>query len=184
MCLCCCKALCVKLVFTILLVVVLVSCLTCAFDVYEQSLMFQSSKYENALPITGPGCHTEATIKTFMFRIPIGSGYYNEVSKCFSSTETLTETFFNYKNGESTSVYINTNENGAFSMKKVPVTCVSTEYVNENDGNATVFAVSAVCSWGGLAVGLLLIFCIWFCCSDWCRCCCCKPKDKKEHVNV
>ncbi|CAL6082198.1 Hypothetical_protein [Hexamita inflata] len=177
MCQNCCKALCVKVSYTVLIAVVFAVGLFFSFDVYAQSLMFQSNKFENEIPVPGLGCPTEATIKTPLFRIPIGEGYYNAGSQCFSATRNLAETFFNYKNGESTSVYINTTENGAFIMKSVPVTCVSTEFVNDNDSNATVYTVSAVCSWGGLALGIMLLLCIWFCCNDWCRCCCCRPKD-------
>lgn len=182
MCQGCCKALCVKVSYTVLIAVVFTVGLFFSFDVYVQSRMFQSNKYENAVPVPGPGCHTEATIKTPLFRISIGEGYYNEASKCFSSTENLTETYFNFKDGESTSVYVNTTENGAYFMKSFPVSCVSTTYINDHEGNAVVYGVSAVCSWAGVALGALILICIWFCCSDWCRCCCCSPKGSNAGI--
>ncbi|CAL6109865.1 Transmembrane_domain-containing protein [Hexamita inflata] len=178
MCQGCCKALCVKISYTILIGAVFATGLFFSFDVYLQSLMFQSNKFQNAAPVTHlAGCHDEASIKTSLTHIPIGSGYYNSITKCFSAEKDVAaDEYFNYKNGDSTQVYVNTSVDGSYTMKPVDVTCVSKEYVNEDQSNAIVYYVSAGCSWGGLGLGALLLICIWFCCSDWCRCCCCKPK--------
>ncbi|CAL6046784.1 Transmembrane_domain-containing protein [Hexamita inflata] len=181
----CCKAFCVKITYTVILGVIFAAGLLVSFDVYIQSMMFQSNKFKNAAPELKTGCLQEATIKTQIFGIPINQGYYSPVTECFSAyqiKDTTMELFYPYKNGKSTTVYVNSVKNGSYVKTEKTVSCVSTKFVNDDESNSIVYYVSAISSWGGLALGSLLLICVWFCCSDWCRCCCCKEKYHIETV--
>ncbi|CAL6092521.1 Hypothetical_protein [Hexamita inflata] len=180
MCEGCCKALWVKITYTLFVGVIFVSSLIFSFDIYMQSHMFQNYQFKNTAPEFRLGCQDEAFIKSPLFHIPITSGFYNKDTQCFSGTRTSSlEEFYNYKEGKSTTVEVNTTVNGVYFMKEVNINCVSKEYVDEDPNNSIVYYVSAGCSWGGLNLAILLLICIWFCCSDWCRCCCCHQKDVK-----
>ncbi|CAL6049597.1 Hypothetical_protein [Hexamita inflata] len=67
----------------------------------------------------------------------------------------------------------NTTVNGSYVLNEKVIKCVSVEFIY-GDTNSIMYYLTASCSWGGLILGILILICIWTCCSDQCRCCCCR----------
>ncbi|CAL6046824.1 Hypothetical_protein [Hexamita inflata] len=173
-----CRALWVKIFYTIILGVFFVMGLMFSFDTYLKAKMFQSSEFKNVASEVKAGCTHDASIKSPLFHFPMGFGCYNPATQCFSESNIIPDTqFYTYKNQKGTTVFVQ-NING-IDEDELEVKCVSTKYVN-NENNKLIYQLSAAFSWAGLVVGAISLLSIWFCCSDWFRCCCCKEK----HVDI
>ncbi|CAL6049588.1 Hypothetical_protein [Hexamita inflata] len=178
----CCKAFCVKITYTLIIGAIFVVALLVSFDVYLQSRMFQSNQFDGAT-VSHTCANQDAYIKSSMFNLLVGYGYYNPATECFSEKETGQESFNNYYDGIQTTVFVNTTVNGSYVLKEKVIKCVSQEFIN-GDTNSIMYYLTASCAWGGLILGILILLCIWTCCVDWCRCCCCRCLccQKKEGI--
>ncbi|CAL6111620.1 Hypothetical_protein [Hexamita inflata] len=170
------RALWVKIFYTVILGVFFVMGLMFSFDTYLKAQMFQSSQFKNAAPEVKAPCTYDARIESPLFRFPMSLGRYNPNTHCFSDSIQDTE-FYTYKNGKTTTVFVE-NING-MELEELKITCVSKQCV-EDENIKLIYQLSAAFSWLGLVIGVASIISIWFCCSDWCRCCCCKDK----HVDI
>ncbi|CAL6046774.1 Hypothetical_protein [Hexamita inflata] len=175
----CCKALWVKIFYTVIITVVFVVGLMLSFDVYMISRLFRSWYFQFPAE-TKEGCAQLATIKSPVFHMIIGQGFYNPTTQCFSTQNKTSEQFISFKQNLETFIFTQTFENGQYIEKQVNLKCVSQKYVMEDEANSAIYYISSICSWGGLALAVLLLACIWFCCSDWCRCCCCESRKSIE----
>ncbi|CAL6092519.1 Transmembrane_domain-containing protein [Hexamita inflata] len=164
----CCKSFCVKLTYTVLILTTFTIGLFFSFDVYMKSRFFQMSKFDvqSAKVLTSGSQFAE--IHTPLMGLSIGTGYYNPYTMCFSEYQNVQEEFYYFKGNKNTLIYTE-----SFNR---PVECVSVDYLEHNESNAVVYGTSLACSIVGIVLGFLFLICIWLCCSDWCRCCCCKPK--------
>ncbi|CAL6088527.1 Hypothetical_protein [Hexamita inflata] len=176
----CCKVFCVKITYTLIIGAIFVVALLISFDVYLQSRMFQSNQFDG-VTVSHTCANQDAHIKSSMFNLLVGQGYYNPATECFSEKETGQDSFYNYYNGMQTTVFVNTTVNGSYVLKEKVIKCVSNEFIN-GDSNNIMYYLTASCAWGGLILGILILLCIWTCSVDQYRHYCCRQNlcQKKQ----
>ncbi|CAL6098455.1 Hypothetical_protein [Hexamita inflata] len=140
-----CRALWVKIFYTVILGVFFVMGLMFSFDTYLQAQMFSRSEFKNAAPEIKAGCTHDAQIKSPLFHFPMGFGCYNPATQCFSESNVIPDTqFYSYKNQKGTTVFVQ-NING-IDEDELEVKCVSTKFVNSNENNKLIYQLSAAFS--------------------------------------
>ena len=79
-------------------------------------------------------------------------------------------------------MYANVSVDGQYKWQRQTVLCADERFFKKDDEYyfEGLYMTTIGCSFGGLAFVVLLVLSIWMCCVDWCRCCCCKPKEYSQ----
>ncbi|CAL6088635.1 Transmembrane_domain-containing protein [Hexamita inflata] len=162
----CCKRFCVKLTYSMIIAVVFFTGIFFSVDVFLKQMWFHKSKFNMNESTTLRSGSSMAEIRTPIMGLIIGSGYYNYDTMCYSNYFNRTEEF-KYYYGPTTTVEVNGID--------VEIKCVNSDYVTNKVGdgiNNVIFYSTFWCAVIGTVLGAVLLLCVWFCCTGWCRCCC------------
>ncbi|CAL6086999.1 Hypothetical_protein [Hexamita inflata] len=159
-----CKALTVKLTYTIITLIVFLFGLLLSFDFMMSSKKYLPESFDltKELQYISPDL-MEARIYTNIFQFGLAHGYYSDTHQCLSSTYKSSDKFYKSK-------VIQTEIYGSDEWHH-EVLYISKQFIADNE---VIFRkmhkIGLICTVVGFVCPAIIISLVWFCCANWCQC--------------